>query len=187
MANEGGDFEVPDYAPLFNVQHPWLDFERLRITGLTSSKKADFTKRLNKMLPFPVYAHQAVDWDFLATMTPHDSDFDSAADELDSMLEVEYGEFISRAWSRLFRIHGPIYIEATYEFFSTFEYNPKEKNIHKVSVSFILGGQWRRLSIVEFGVALGLFDSDDQLDVNFGAHMKYGTKKVDATKILHVE
>lgn len=137
-------------------------------------------KRLSKMLPYPVFAHQAISWEFLESVVSHDSDFESAANELDSLLDVEYGnEFIYRAWSRLFRIHGSIYIEATYEFFSTFEYNGSKSNIHKKSIRFMLGGQLRRLSIVEFGVAFGLYDEDDLAHLEFENHVKEGRKVLD--------
>lgn len=113
MAHEEEQFEVPKNVPAFNIEYPWLNFQALKISGISKAKKLDYKKRLERMLRYPVFAQQAIDWDFLKTVAPHDPRFESGAAELESMLEASCGDFVPQAWDRLFRIQGPIYIKAT--------------------------------------------------------------------------
>lgn len=98
------------------------------------------------------------------------------------MLAVDCNGFRSRAWERLFKIQGPMYIKATYEFYSTFEFNCLETNLHEKSISFILGGQPHNLSIVEFGEALGLYTSNDIEHPHFDDHLVDAVKKFDCSE-----
>lgn len=98
------------------------------------------------------------------------------------MLAVDYHGFRSRAWERLFQIQGPIYVEATYEFYSEFEFKNTETNIREKSVSFVLGGQPSHLSLVDFALALGLYTLTETQHPQFDAHLNEAVRDYNITE-----
>lgn len=121
-SHEEDQLEIPETFPTFNPKHRFLNFSNVRSRGYTKSLKVAHQKRMGKMLNFPVFASSIVDWDFLNEVQPHNDQFALKAAELEQLLTVHYSGFVSRAWERLFQIREHIYIEPTYEFYSSFEF-----------------------------------------------------------------
>lgn len=85
------------------------------------------------------------------------------------------------AWSRLFRIYEPIYVEPTYEFYSSFEFDNVETDVRKKTVHFVLR-ESRHMTIVEFAIALGLYNLDESRHPQFDGHLREGVKKYGFSK-----
>lgn len=175
--------DVPGNFPPYDDDHPWLNFEN--VSRLSRKKKDTYGTRLNKNLQFSVYARKIVDWGVLANIRMH-GNFEAGSDQMIAMTTMVYQGFRSVAWSWLFQIYEPIYVEPTYEFYSSFEFNNVEPDIRKKTIHFVLGGVKRDVSIVEFDVAMGLYNDGETHHPNFVGHLRNSIKEYNFSELSDI-
>ncbi|GJV93315.1 hypothetical protein Tco_1541128 [Tanacetum coccineum] len=151
-------------------RHQYLRFEGLQYI---EGNIVDFEMRLAK-----IYRREVQVFDFRGIP-------DLIVEGLSSRMLMEHsdaqghGVFTSRAWRQLFDIRGLLVRELILEFFSTFRFEKAVLDLDTAgALHFLLGRARRRLSWMQFILALGLNTGEEMETVGFSAYWAENVRQI---------
>ncbi|GJR46796.1 hypothetical protein Tco_1314899 [Tanacetum coccineum] len=148
--------------PAADQRHPWL---RYQIEEYTEGIRHSYEQRLETIWSRPVNRVHVLNFESLTPVMRQD---------LAVRLRMVYsGEgqqvFVSLAWRRLFRIRAPLVREFILEFLSTLRMSDMEIGLDVAdTLCFQLGGVRRRMTWIQFILALGLHTEDYWIEISSG-------------------
>jgi hypothetical protein len=127
----------------------------------------------------PIEVFQAVNWNALEHVVERNG-FATGHETIRNLLSILYRlqsgniGFVSYAWYRMFSIRENIYRELVVEFYSTFRFEHRSTDWTAETITFQLGGRPRRMSLVEFAIGIGLYESNEIHNPHFLDHISAG-------------